>query len=327
MANAYNNNKDKVMKVQSKYSNNIDKNFSGNVSINLKKIDLSKIEYIEVDDLYSAPSSWNFYSKLNDDSMYEMVDSILDNGLMSPIIVWKVDRKNIADLKEEDKYGFFGDEYMILSGHNRARAFIQLSQNENIGRGFLKIPAFVFQSLTEFQAKNIIVDSNYTQRTLDLKEKVESILYKYDVYTKEKTRKGGSTADFIANDLDVTPRMVYNYKKIADIIDPIKERLYGGDLALTSVLKLATKTKDFQTWLYDKYGDSIDNKLLNRIKDTTKKSDIDRWMTKLNEVEDEVVVKTKIPSHLENDFRKMVSDWIYNKTKRDEIRENSQVIS
>lgn len=320
MANAYTNNKDKVMKVQSKYSDNIDKNFSDNVSINLKKIDWSKIEYIEVDDLYSAPSSWNFYSKLNDDAMYEMADSILDNGLMSPIIVWKVDRKDVIDLKEEDKYGFFGDEYMILSGHNRTRAFIQLSQNENIGSRFLKIPAFVFHSLSEFQAKNIIVDSNYTQRTLCLKEKVESILYKYDTYAKEKSKKGGSTADFIANDLDVTPRMVYNYKKIAEVIDPIKEKLYNGDLAITSVLKLATKTKDFQTWLYDNYSDRIDNKLLNKIKDTTKKSDIDRWMTKLNELDDEVFVKTKIPSYLENDFKKMVSDWIYNKTKRDEIR-------
>lgn len=317
MANAYSKKRDQVQDVQSKYSDHIDRNFANNVTVNLKKIDLSKIQYIEVDDLYSAPTSWNFFSKLDDDTMYELAESVLDNGLMSPVILWKIDKKDLREIYQdkEDSYGFFGEDYMILSGHNRVRAFIQLSQNEMIGEKFLKVPAFVFEDLSEFQAKNIIIDANYSQRTLDVKEKVESILYKYDVYTKEKTKKG-KVADFIADDLDVTPRMVYNYKKLADVIDPIKDKLYNGELALTSVLKLSSKTKEFQSWLNEECGEKLDNSILNKIKDSTKKTDIQRWLSKEDTGTKEVNVKIKIPKELETEFKEMAYQWIYNRTNR-----------
>ena len=60
---------------------------------------------LELDKLKAAPKEWNFYVPLNDNKMSELIESIIDNGLLNPIIVWEND-----------------NDYMILAGHNRVKA-------------------------------------------------------------------------------------------------------------------------------------------------------------------------------------------------------------
>ena len=72
--------------------------------------------------LESAPDEWNFYDKLPPQKMAELIESIQTLGLLSPIIVWK--------RKESNKY-------MILSGHNRVRAF-KMFMNQLVPRFILE---------------------------------------------------------------------------------------------------------------------------------------------------------------------------------------------
>ena len=42
---------------------------------------------LDLDKLKLAPNEWNFYVPLNDNKMSELIESIIDNGLLNPIIV------------------------------------------------------------------------------------------------------------------------------------------------------------------------------------------------------------------------------------------------
>ena len=309
----------KAIEEQREESRRIRDDFGNNTTIKLEKIDLTKVESIDTAEMYSAPKEWNYFDKLSDDKMYELMESISDNGLISPVIVWKIDRKEIfKDSKEEDMYGFFGEDYLILSGHNRVQAYLNLydvSKKEK----YINIPAFVFEKLTEFQAKNIIIDSNYTQRDLSTKEKAKSIIDKYHVYEKEKIRKG-KIAEFIADDLNITPRMVFNYKKLSCLIPPIKDMVYSEEIPITSALKLTSVSNQCQEWLYNDNRDYLTPKLLNKIKPDSSKKDIQRLIDSLKKEEENSMIKVSVavPKYLEERFKKMCKDWIYNNSKRDQ---------
>lgn len=308
---------DKAMEEQREESRRINSDFGNNVTIKLEKIDLTKVEKIDVSEMYSAPRGWNYFDKLSEDKMYELMESISDNGLISPIIVWKIDRKEVfKENNEDDMYGFFGEDYLILSGHNRVQAYLNLYDATRKEK-YITIPAFVFESLTEFQAKNIIIDSNYTQRDLSTKEKIKSILDKYNVYEKEKVRKG-KVAEFIAEDLNISPRMVFNYKKLSTLIDPIRNMVYDDELPLTAALKLSGLTMNTQEWLYEENNEYLTSTVINKIKPNATKKDIERIIESVKKSEEKATTKitVEVPIELEDRFKKMCKDWIYNNSKR-----------
>lgn len=307
----------KAIEVQREESKRIYNDFGNNTTIKLEKIDLTKVKSIDVSELYSAPRSWNYFDKLSDDKMYELMDSISDNGLISPVIVWNIDRKEIfKDSNEDDMYGFFGEDYLILSGHNRVQAYLNLYDASKKEK-YINIPAFVFDKLTEFQAKNIIIDSNYTQRDLSTKEKAKSIIDKYHVYEKEKIRKG-KIAEFIADDLNISPRMVFNYKKLSTLIQPIKEMVYKNELPLTAALKLTCLKETSQEWLYNENRDYIIPQVLNKLKPDSGKKDVERAIESYRKSKEKNTKKitVEIPEWLEDEFKKHIKDWIYDNSKR-----------
>ena len=66
-----------------------------------------RLEEVPLDKLSPAPAAWNFYAPLPDDKLLELIESIRTSELLHPIVVWK---QPDGDL-------------MILSGHNRVRAY------------------------------------------------------------------------------------------------------------------------------------------------------------------------------------------------------------
>ena len=77
----------------------------------------------------------------------------------------------------------------------------------------------------------------------------------------------------------MSPRMVMHYKKLGAVITPLQDMVYDETLTLTSVLKVADKTKDLQEWLVNTYKDNLSSKILNKIKPYMKRGDIARSFT------------------------------------------------
>lgn len=211
----------------------------------------TNIRSIAIDSLVSAPEEWNFYKPLSDSKMEELLGSIRSNGLLHPIVVWEQ-----ADGK-----------YMILSGHNRVRAYEMLE--EKLGDGsYEKISALIKKSdeIDENDAREIIIDTNWVQRTLSAIEKSKSIIEKYAVLEKKKKSGDGRVRDLIAEEYKITGRFVDEYRRLENLIDELQVMVSKNTLSMTPAAKLALFDSDTQHWILENYGD----KLLRRYTDKLK---------------------------------------------------------
>lgn len=208
------------------------------------------VEEIEISKLVESPDEWNFYSLLPDEKMDELCNSIIESGLLSPIIVWE--REN--------------DKYMILSGHNRVRAYKKL-YNTSRDQKYLTIAAIVKgkEQITEDEARAIIIDTNFVQRQLTTMEKTKSIVYKYKQFGRKKNKsKEKRPVDVIAEEYGMSSRQVYKYYKLQNLIEEFAKRVDQGILSINAALKLASLNEKFQRHLYEKYnGILTNNKIIN----------------------------------------------------------------
>ena len=109
-----------------------------------------KIVEIPIENLKPAPSEWNFFPPISEGKMLEMMMSIQENGLFNPITIWNR-----------------GEEYMILSGHNRVNAYKRIVDEFKDTEGFdpkeyETIGAIMYDvdEIDENKAKEIIIDTN-----------------------------------------------------------------------------------------------------------------------------------------------------------------------
>lgn len=276
---------------------------------------------INISDLYASPKKWNFYEPLDDNKKLELMESIEINGILSPIVVWKIDYENVESEYANDEidiYDFQGNKYLILAGHNRADAFKRLYEATKDAE-YLKIPAFIFEEneLNIDDARRIVVDTNYVQRTLSTKELVKSVMYKYAEVSTNKTKKG-KIRDIVAEELGLSATTVYNYIKLSTMIEPFQEMVYNNDLTLTSVLKIVNLSTEDQQWLYDKYKGVIDKNILNKIKPSMNRDDIYRVIEKALAVKESPTkeVVFEIPEHLESKARKLIANLIEREKKK-----------
>ncbi|MGG7187085.1 ParB/RepB/Spo0J family partition protein, partial [Clostridium butyricum] len=80
-------------------------------------------------------------------------------------------------------------KYMILSGHNRVHAYKILCENQDSEK-YSKIHAVIKdKNLSEEEAKEIIVDTNWVQRQLTTIQKARSINFKYRKLKKDSLEK------------------------------------------------------------------------------------------------------------------------------------------
>lgn len=276
---------------------------------------------VKIKDVYSAPKKYNFYDKLSDDKTIELIESIKENGILSPVVLYKCNFENVSDMYEEDEidyYGFDGLSYMILSGHNRCNACNELYKLTN-DKKYESIPAIVFEQneLDTEQIREIIIDTNYVQRVLNTKETHLSIMHKYAEVERDKNKKG-RTREIVAEQLGISSAKVEQYKKLDKLIQPMRELVYADKIALTSMLKIVDKSDEIQQWIYDTYGDQLTNKMLNKVKPYMKKLDIQKVFDK--ELQPKITTKkvsVDVPEEFIEEFKEMAYQWLYNKTKRE----------
>lgn len=275
---------------------------------------------VKTSELYSSPKKWNFYEPLNDNKKMELIESIHSNGVLSPIIVWEVDFETIEneyDDEEADEYDLSGNKYLVLAGHNRVDAVNKLYEATKDEK-YLSIPAFILKDkeINLNTAKEIVIDTNYVQRALSIKEIHLSIMHKYAEVEKD-INKSGRTRDIVAKKMNISATKIEQYRRLSCLTKELKEMVYEGKIALNSMLKIADKSIEIQNWIYSEYKDVINNKILNKVKPYMKKSDIQKVFEK--EMQDRVKTKkisVEVPEPLIDEFKDMAYQWIYNKTKR-----------
>lgn len=207
------------------------------------KIDLAQLE--------NAPDAWNFYPPLDEEAFEKLVLSIMEHGLLHPIVVRKI-----------------GDRHIILSGHNRVRAYqvirTQLTrlseqeQNRTLAESGLKasdfdqIMAVIKEDLTDEAAREIIIDANYVQRQLNPQMMMRSVIEKYKlVQSRRKDHadpsfKQQKTRELVAEEFQLSGRHIDRYRKLEQLVQPLQEQFFEGKLSLALAAKLAGLSESVQ---------------------------------------------------------------------------------
>lgn len=167
------------------------------------------------------------FKVLLDESMDELVDSIKQSGVLSPVVA-----------RPHPEGG-----YEILSGHRRVKA-CEIA-------GITEIPV-VIKDLDDDTATILLVDSNLQREHILPSEKAKAYQMKLDAMnrkagrpTKENCSQIGNdyenkrTAQFLAEEIGESKNQIFRYIRLNNLIDPLLEMVDNNEIALNAAVELS----------------------------------------------------------------------------------------
>lgn len=187
------------------------------VSDGTKDIELSKLRNFK-----NHP-----FKVLDDDKMTDLVNSITENGVLSPILV------------REAEDGF----YEIISGHRRTRAS-ELA-------GLTTIPAIV-KDLDDDEAVIIMVDSNIQREEILPSEKAFAFKMKMEAMKhKGKDNTVRNSAKELSEEENISERQLFRYLNLTNLIPELLDMVDAKELTMVLAIDISQMSKDFQYAIYE----------------------------------------------------------------------------
>ena len=196
---------------------------------------MMKVEEISV--ASCVPFSGNPFKVRDDFDMELLVQSVLDYGVMLPIMVRPM--KN--------------GQYEIVSGHRRVHACEKA--------GIDKIPAFI-KSMSRDEAVIMMVDSNLQRESLLPSEKAFAYKLKMDAL-KRQGKRTDLTSDRVGPKLtaaeisdDDSATQVKRYIRLTCLIKPLLDLVDEGRIALGPAVELSYLPDAAQKAVYEYYAEN-----------------------------------------------------------------------
>lgn len=205
-----------------------------------------------------------------EDKMQEMVQSIRNNGVLTPILV----RPNSAS-----------EGYEIISGHNRVSA-ARLA-------GLASVPAII-RNLDDESAIVAMVDSNLRQRDQLLpSEKAFAFKMKLEAIKRQGKRTdltlgqivpklGKYARDIVADQAGENYKQISRYIRLTELITPLLDFVDQGHLAFNPAVAISYLTLEQQTDVLDlmnQYACSPSLSQAERLKTLSQNGQLDRSAT------------------------------------------------
>ena len=196
---------------------------------------MMKVEEISV--ASCVPFSGNPFKVRDNFDMELLVQSVLDYGVMFPIMVRPLD----------------GGKYEIVSGHRRVHACVKA--------GIDKIPAFI-RPMTRDEAVIMMVDSNLQRESLLPSEKAFAYTLKMDEL-KRQGKRTDLTSDRVGPKLtaaeisdDDSATQVKRYIRLTYLIKLLLDLVDDGRIALGPAVELSYLPEAAQNAVYDYYAEN-----------------------------------------------------------------------
>ena len=187
----------------------------------------------EIDISLIHPFKNHPFKVLDDQKMDELVDSVINQGILSPVLV----RPN-------------GDgTYEMISGHRRMHAAKRAQLK--------KIPAIVMD-LNDDESTIIMVDANLQREEILPSERAYSFKMKMDAMRHQGAcRHDGDklspaerkTAAIVGAGSGMAPRSVHRYIKLTELIPELLEMVDNKQLSLVNGVDIAAFDKEVQEYL------------------------------------------------------------------------------
>ncbi len=175
------------------------------------------------------------FKVLDDDKMHELVESIMMNGVLTPVIVRQL----------ED-----GD-YQMISGHRRLFAVNQI--------GLEKIPAIV-KEYSDDEAVLAMVDSNLQREEILPSEKAFAYKMRYEAMKRQGKRNDLTSSqlgkklwadDALAAEVGESRNQIHRFLRLTEVISPILDLVDRKLLAIVTAVEVSYLEPKVQEMLYD----------------------------------------------------------------------------
>ena len=168
------------------------------------------------------------YKVLDNDEMNNLIDSIQQKGVISPIVV--------RPLENTD------DEYEIISGHRRLRASVKA--------GLETVPALIY-AVSRDEAAIMLVDSNLHREHILPSEKAFALKLKMDAMSRQGQRTDltcGQVGHKSREDVSKTEsgRQVQRYIRLTYLIPELLEMMDEDKIALSVGVELSFLDEQMQ---------------------------------------------------------------------------------
>ncbi len=172
------------------------------------------------------------YKVLDNEEMNNLIQSVQEYGIMSPLIVRPLENKT--------------DEYEIISGHRRFRAAQKA--------GLTEVPAYIY-AVTRDEAAIMLVDSNLHREHILPSEKAFAYKLKYDALRHQGTSSQLGTKlrtdEYIAQESGESRNQVQRYIRLTYLIPELLDLMDEGKMAFSVGVELSYLDDNVQYALLD----------------------------------------------------------------------------
>jgi len=176
----------------------------------MKNISINKIH----------PFEGHPYKVLDNEEMNNLIQSVQEYGIMSPLIVRPLENKT--------------DEYEIISGHRRFRAAQKA--------GLTEVPAYIY-AVNRDEAAIMLVDSNLHREHILPSEKAFAYKLKYDALRHQGTSSQLGTKlrtdEYIAQESGESRNQVQRYIRLTYLIPELLDLMDEGKIAFSVGVELS----------------------------------------------------------------------------------------
>ena len=188
----------------------------------MKNISINKIH----------PFEGHPYKVLDNEEMNNLIQSVQEYGIMSPLIVRPLENKT--------------DEYEIISGHRRFRAAQKA--------GLTEVPAYIY-AVNRDEAAIMLVDSNLHREHILPSEKAFAYKLKYDALRHQGTSSQLGTKlrtdEYIAQESGESRNQVQRYIRLTYLIPELLDLMDEGKMAFSVGVELSYLDDNVQYALLD----------------------------------------------------------------------------
>lgn len=269
---------------------NLAKNLKGKTAINdlLNNNVLSSQNVSMIDIEKLIPYRKHPFKLYTDERLDNMVESIKERGIISPIIVRKIEN----------------DKYEILSGHNRTNA------GKKAGLRF--IPSRI-NNVEDDIADIIVVESNFIQRNKFLpSEKAKAYKLQLDALNRQGKKCSIGTEvsrDVVAKNNDTSSVQIQRFVRLNYLVDDLLQLVDNKKLSFRAGVEISYIDKAIQSSILQviENGKKITLKQAEKLRELAKskeltQDDIYELLTENKEIKEVKIPINKISKYFDNDM-------------------------
>lgn len=194
-----------------------------------------------IDDFENHP-----FKVLDDIKMDELVESISENGILSPVIV----RSKL------------NGRYELISGHRRRHAAVRA--------GLSQIPAIV-KELSDDEAIVLMVDANIQREEILPSERAKSLKMKRDAMDRQRANGinlGNKSRELLGEEIGISGRQVQRYINLNNLLPALLDMVDQKKIQLKLGESIAALRIDVQAWIleYLTIGGTINAEVVNKLR-------------------------------------------------------------